>query len=114
MGTYQKLMKPFDKWIVRKGQGSSSSSNKPFGNGERSGVVEKNVDAMSTPVAGKDGKSTSCPTSTKSSPTHQAFSGGDQDHKICAKDNSIQAAIAHLRNTLRKIGLDHRPLPRAG
>ncbi|KAJ6403478.1 hypothetical protein OIU84_015394 [Salix udensis] len=100
MGTYQKLMKPFDKWLVRKGQDSSSSSNKPFGNGERSGVAEKNVDAMSTPVGGKDGKSTSCrPTSTKSSPTHQAFSGGDQDHKICAKDNSIQAAIAHCKRS---------------
>ncbi|KAJ6395155.1 hypothetical protein OIU77_020421 [Salix suchowensis] len=100
IGTYQKLMKPFDKWLVRKGQGSRSSSNKPFGNGEKSGVVEKNVvDAMSTPVGGKDGKSTSCPTSTKSSPTHQAFSGGDQDHKICAKDNSIQAAIAHCKRS---------------
>ncbi|KAF9684894.1 hypothetical protein SADUNF_Sadunf04G0166100 [Salix dunnii] len=101
IGTYQRLMKQFDKWLVRKGQGSSSSnSNKPFGNGERSGVMEKNVDAMSTCVGGKDGKSTSCLTSTKSSPTHQGFSSGDQDHKICAKDSSIQAAIAHYNTQL--------------
>ncbi|KAI9380720.1 hypothetical protein POPTR_016G141900v4 [Populus trichocarpa] len=106
IGAYQTLIKPFDKWLVRKGQGSSSNSNNPFGNGDRSRVMEKNLDAirgvleaMSTSVGGKDRKSKSCPSSTKSSPTHLGFSSGDQNHKICAQDNSIQAAIAHCKRS---------------
>lgn len=106
IGAYQTLIKPSDKWLVRKGQGSSSNSNNPFGDGERSRVMEKNLDAirgvleaMSTSVGGKDRKSKSCPSSTKSSPAHLGFSSGNQNHKICAQDNSIQAAIAHCKRS---------------
>ncbi|CAK7343464.1 unnamed protein product [Dovyalis caffra] len=108
VGTYQKLMKPFDKWLVQKEQGSSSRnySNNLFGNGERSRVLEMDLDAirgvfeaMSTGIGRKDRKFESCPSSTKSSPIHQGFSSDHQDHKTCAKDNSIQAAIAHCKRS---------------
>ncbi|KAJ6331411.1 hypothetical protein OIU76_009899 [Salix suchowensis] len=122
MGTHRKLTNPFDKWNALKEQGttttttttsrSSSSnvhSNNLFGNGERSRVLEMKMDTFRGVLeairtgngTGRDNrKFQSCPCTTKSSPIHHGFSGDDsQNHKICAKDNSIQAAIAHCKRS---------------
>ncbi|KAG5243201.1 suppressor protein [Salix suchowensis] len=115
------LTNPFDKWNALKEQGtttttttsrSSSSnvhSNNLFGNGERSRVLEMKMDTVRGVLEairtgngiGRDNrKFQSCPCTTKSSPIHHGFSGDDsQNHKICAKDNSIQAAIAHCKRS---------------
>lgn len=121
MGTHRKLTNPFDKWNALKEQGttttttsrSSSSnvhSNNLFGNGERSRVLEMKMDTVrgvleairgtGNSIGRDDRKFQSCPCTTKSSPIHHGFSGDDnQNHKICAKDNSIQAAIAHCKRS---------------
>lgn len=108
-GTHQKLTNPFDKWFAQASSSSNVYSNNLFGDGERSGVLEMKMDTVrgvvetmssSSSIGREDRKFRSCPNPTKSSPVHQELSSDDQNHKICAKDNSIQAAIAHCKRSL--------------
>lgn len=107
-GTHQKLTNPFDKWFAQASSSSNVYSNNLFGDGERSGVLEMKMDTVrgvvetmssSSSIGREDRKFRSCPSPTKSSPVHQELSSDDQNHKICAKDNSIQAAIAHCKRS---------------
>ncbi|KAF8397079.1 hypothetical protein HHK36_015986 [Tetracentron sinense] len=94
---HRRAMKPFDKWKTK--------SNKALGNyGGKSRVMEINVDAikgvveaMSLSIIGRKGKETkSCPSSIKSSPVHR---GVPSENRTYARENSVQAAIAHCKRS---------------
>ncbi|XP_004305065.1 PREDICTED: uncharacterized protein LOC101292730 [Fragaria vesca subsp. vesca] len=106
--------KPLDKFFVQKEQQKKQvkmdTSREVGGGGEKSRVLEKNLNAfrgvleaigssMSTGVNRKERRTRSCPSSIKSSPIHKEFAGGDQS-KIFARETSIQAAIAHCKFSL--------------
>ncbi|KAJ6362741.1 hypothetical protein OIU78_003024 [Salix suchowensis] len=115
IGTHRKLTNPFDKWNALKEQGTTTttslSSSSNVHSSERSRVLEMKMDTVrgvleairtGNSIGRDDRKFQSCPCTTKSSPIHHGFSGDDdnQNHKICAKDNSIQAAIAHCKRSI--------------
>lgn len=106
--------KPLDKFFVQKKQQKKQvkmdTSREVGGGGEKSRVLEKNLNAfrgvleaigssMSTGVNRKERRTRSCPSSIKSSPIHKEFAGGDQS-KLFARETSIQAAIAHCKFSL--------------
>lgn len=84
-------MKPFDKWVVAKTNGSERSKT----------VLDINIEAIKGVLVAigvrlgrKDSKIKSSPScSSNSSPNH------DTNFKMCAPDNSIQAAIAHCKSS---------------
>uniref|UniRef100_A0A803PK72 Uncharacterized protein n=1 Tax=Cannabis sativa TaxID=3483 RepID=A0A803PK72_CANSA len=45
-------------------------------------------------------KTSSCPSSLKSSPMHQGFASSDDNRKFFPAENSVQAAIAHCKSSL--------------
>lgn len=105
---YQRLIKPFDKWIdQRSNQGNRDIKNSLRGGGERySRVLEINLDpirgvleavSMSMGIGSKDRQTRSCPTSIESSPVHRGtFPSGSKLH---TGENSIEAAIAHCKTS---------------
>lgn len=105
--TLRTPIKPFDKLLVQRDQARRSSNANPnnlFRNGERSRVLEVNLDAIkgvleaiSISFGRKDKKTKCCPNSIKSSPIHQRFPS--ENYKMAATDNSIQAAIAHCKRS---------------
>lgn len=65
--------------------------------------ITRMVEAVSKNIIGARGKtklqSKSCPGSIKSSPIHQEGRSVSSENKIYARDNSVQAAIAHCKQS---------------
>ncbi|CAK9153772.1 unnamed protein product [Ilex paraguariensis] len=100
----QRLIKPSDKWLLQRNHGESNSHiNNTSQTGEKSRVLEVNLDTIRAPpeVATRNAESNnkqakSCPSSIKSSPIHQEILSVN---KVYARENSIQAAIAHCKRS---------------
>ncbi|KAE8098974.1 hypothetical protein FH972_016993 [Carpinus fangiana] len=108
---YQRLIKPFDKWIdQRSNQGNRDIKNSlrggSGGDQRYSRVLEINLDpvrgvleavSMGMGIGRKDRQARSCPTSIESSPVHRgSFPSGSKLH---TGENSIEAAIAHCKTS---------------
>ncbi|XP_025015329.1 uncharacterized protein LOC8271689 isoform X2 [Ricinus communis] len=96
---YRNLINPIDK--------GSAAAERKQGNGEKSRMLELNLDAIKeyvleamsiTSLGRRDRRTKSCPVSTKSSPIH--LRSMSESNKMSATENSIQAAIAHCKRSL--------------